>query len=60
MIWSLRIGDIIKLENDTYHYEVKDVFSNLITLENVLTHDKKEVKLSDIRETATVIRRNDL
>jgi len=59
MVWLLRIGDIIKLENDTYHYEVKDVYRNLITLENVLTHDKKEVRLSDIRETATILRRKD-
>lgn len=59
MVWLLRIGDIIKLENDTYHYEVKDVYRNLITLENVLTHDKKETKLTDIRETATILRRKD-
>ena len=59
MVWLLRIGDIIKLENDTYHYEVKDVYRNLITLKNILTSDKKEVKLSDIRETATIIRRTD-
>jgi len=59
MVWLLRIGDIIKLENNPYHYEVKDVYRNLITLENVLTHDKKETKLTDIRETATILRRKD-
>jgi hypothetical protein len=59
MTWKIKIGDILELPNDVYHYEVKDVYRNWAVLENCLTHHNKEVKVSSIKEEARIIRRKD-
>jgi hypothetical protein len=59
MIWNLKIGDIIELPNDVYHYEVTDVYRDWVVLENQLTHEPKEIKISKCRDTIKIIRRND-
>jgi poly-beta-hydroxyalkanoate depolymerase len=59
MIWAVKIGDIIELSNDVYHYEVTDVYRNWAILKNQLTHETKDIRISKIKEVAKVIRRND-
>jgi hypothetical protein len=59
MVWQLRIGDIIELPNDVYHYEVTDVYRDWAVLTNQLTHDVKDIKISKIKDTIKIIRRND-
>jgi hypothetical protein len=59
MIWNLKIGDIIELSGDVYHYEVTDVYKNWAVLKNQLTLEVKEIKISRMKDMIKVIRRKD-
>jgi hypothetical protein len=59
MVWNLKIGDIIELSGDVYHYEVTDVYRNWAVLKNQLTQDVKEIKISKMKDTIKIIRRKD-
>jgi len=59
MIWNLKIGDIIELSGEVYRYRVKDVYRDWTVLENQLTHDCKDVRISSIKHSAKIVRRED-
>lgn len=59
MVWSIKTGDVIELPKDVYRYIVKDVYRDWAFLENQLTHDKKDVRISDIKNTAKIVKRSD-
>jgi len=59
MIWKLKKNDVIQLTNSVYRYQVMDVlYGQQIILKNCLTHEMKNVRLSEL-VNSTVIRRND-
>jgi len=59
MIWKLKKNDVIQLTNSVYRYQVIDVlYGHQIILKNCLTHEMKNVRLSEL-VNSTVIRRND-
>ena len=59
MVWNIKIGDIIELSGDVYHYEVTDVYRDHAILKNQLTLEVKEIKISKVKDTIKIIRRKD-
>jgi hypothetical protein len=59
MIWKLRAGDVIRMSESVFHYDVIEVKRNNVTIKNQLTNESKKVKLSFIKDICHIIRRND-
>ena len=59
MIWKLRAGDVIRMSESVFHYDITEVKGNHITIKNQLTNESKKVKLSLIKDICHIIRRND-